>query len=107
MKPGSKVICINSEFNGQALDNLHALPKEGKEYIVRDIIPDPAGDSPPGITLEGLVNPKGWTASKNGMVIVEFHFRAERIRVKDKYQNNWEQDHLNLKKPLDNAVLFN
>jgi hypothetical protein len=107
MKPGSRVICINSEFNDQALEHLSALPKEGKEYIVRDIIPDPAGESPAGITLEGLVNPKGWTASKNGMVIVEFHFRADRFRVKDKYQNTWDSGHFNLKQPLYNSVLRN
>jgi len=107
MKPGSTVICINSEFNDQALEHLSALPKEGCEYIVRDIIPDPAGELPAGITLEGLVNPKGWTACKNGMVIVEFHFRANRFRVKDKYQNTWENGHFNLKQPLDNTLLRN
>ena len=107
MKPGSKVICINDEFNDQALENLSVLPKEGYEYIVRDIIPDPAGKLPAGITLEGLINPKGWTACKNGMVIVEFHFRADRFLVKDKLQNKWENDHFNLKEPLKNVSLRN
>ena len=107
MKPGSTVICINDEFNDEALEKLSVLPKRGYEYTVRDIIPDPLGKLPAGITLEGLENPTGWTACKNGMVMVEFHFRANRFQVRDKYQNTWESRYIDLNKPLANSELQN
>jgi hypothetical protein len=107
MKPGSKVICINDEFSEEALQKLSVLPKKGYEYTIRDIIPDPLGQGPAGITLEGLENPKGWTACKHGMVIVEFHFRVNRFQVKDKYQSTWENRHFDLNEPLANTVLRN
>jgi hypothetical protein len=89
MKPGSTVICINDEFSEEVLEILNVLPKKGYEYNVRDIVPDPLGKLPASIALAGLENPKGWIVCKHGMVIVEFHFRANWFLLKKKAEKSW------------------
>jgi hypothetical protein len=81
MKPGATVICIDDAFEPALLLRLQAVPVYGKTYVVRDLVPDPLGKRRPGLTLEGLENPRAWMPCKGGMVMMEYHFREDRFVV--------------------------
>lgn len=81
MKPGTTVICIDDAFEPALFSRLQAAPVCGKTYVVRDLVPDPLGKRRPGLTLEGLENPRAWMPCKSGMVMMEYHFREDRFVV--------------------------
>jgi hypothetical protein len=83
MKPGTTVICIDDVFEQALLTRLQAAPIYGKTYIVRDLVPDPLGKRAPGLTLEGLENPRAWMPCKGGLVMMEYHFRKDRFIAVD------------------------
>jgi hypothetical protein len=99
MKPGSIVICVAADFTAEVAHLVPNLPKQGVKYVVRDIVPDPLGFNPPGITLEGIINPMGWTPCIHGFVLVEFTFMASRFRLINEEKPDWE-DAFNIEKPL-------
>jgi hypothetical protein len=83
MKPGTTVICIDDVFEQALLTRLQAAPVYGRTYIVRDLVPDPLGKRPTGVTLEGLENPRAWMPCKGGLVMMEYHFRKDRFIAVD------------------------
>ena len=83
MKPGTTVICIDDAFEPALLTRLQAAPVYGRTYIVRDLVPDPLGKRPTGVTLEGLENPRAWMPCKGGLVMMEYHFRKDRFIAVD------------------------
>jgi hypothetical protein len=96
MKPGTRVICIDDDFKTEVLHQLQAIPKEGEIYTVRELVPDPLGKLVVGITLEGLVNPKGWMPCRGGLVIMEFSFRSDRfIPIDEKKAWDWQDKKFN------------
>ena len=100
MKPGSQVICIDDNFAAEVARTVPNLPEYGSRYTVRDIVPDPLGINPPGITLEGLVNPLGWTPCTHGFVLIEFKFLSTRFRlITEDPLPDWEEA-FNIEKPL-------
>ncbi|HSF45954.1 MAG TPA: hypothetical protein VLA58_08075 [Chitinophagaceae bacterium] len=107
MKPGSKVICVNDQFEEEAQQRLSVFPKKGVCYTVKEIIPDPLGQSPAGIVLEGLSNPIGWVPSRNGFVQVEYSFRASRFVPESTKEEIWagaeiHLDHFKTLKSIQN-----
>ena len=99
MKPGSIVICIAADFSVEVANLVPNLPKQGVRYVVRDLVPDPLGFNPPGVTLEGIVNPRGWTPCVHGFVLVEFTFLASRFCLVNDEAEEWEKA-FNIKEPL-------
>jgi len=83
MKPGTTVICIDDVFEQALFSRLQAAPVYGKAYVIRDIVPDPLGKRPTGLTLEGLENPRAWMPCKGGLVMMEYHFRKDRFIAVD------------------------
>jgi hypothetical protein len=83
MKPGTTVICIDDAFEPALFSRLQAAPVYGRTYIVRDLVPDPLGKRPTGLTLEGLENPRAWMPCKGGLVMMEYHFRKDRFIAVD------------------------
>jgi hypothetical protein len=83
MKPGTTVICIDDAFEPALLSRLQAAPVYGKIYIVRELVPDPLGNRPTGVTLEGMENPRAWMTCKGGLVMMEYHFRKDRFIAVD------------------------
>ena len=92
MKPGTRVICIDDQFKIDVLQQLQAVPKEGEIYIIRDLVPDPLGKLVVGVTLEGLVNPKGWMPCRGGLVIMEFSFRSDRFISNSEFVNGHSRE---------------
>ena len=105
MKPGTRVICIDDDFSSKILNQLEAAPRKGEIYTVRELVPDPMGELIIGITLEGLINPKGWMPCKGGLVVMEFSFRSDRFVQEEQPEGNeWEEHKINLEKPLPEVL---
>ena len=77
------MICIDDAFEPALFSRLQAAPVYGRTYIVRDLVPDPLGKRPTGLTLEGLENPRAWMPCKGGLVMMEYHFRKDRFIAVD------------------------
>ena len=87
MKAGSYVICIDdSNWDVRANVYMSGLPKKGKVYRVRRIIPDFINNKDEeGIALDGIYgNWDTFTTYNKTQVFEEYHFRKSRFREIEK-----------------------
>lgn len=84
MKAGDHVICVNDQhWPYWAEQTFNKLPKKGKYYRVRRVIPNlRSKGGPDGIAVDGIFGEWDYFMTPDGKkVFEECHFRKDRFRV--------------------------
>lgn len=57
-EPGARVVCVDGKFPPDIRDFFNALPVQGREYVVRDLVPGIGWSlrEEPAVYLVGVVN---------------------------------------------------